>query len=199
MGDEASMTVTYKSEGVRYRFLLSAFLCYVPLAVGCSLWGWRDAALPEVAKPALMVGGMLLWTLIEYLLHRFLLHYRPRAPALLAVVEKLHLGHHWAPHDEAKITVPLFGSLPIAGGLLGAFRLLAGSWPVAALLMAGTIVGYLSYEAVHFWIHRGARGGRWLRQQRANHLFHHFKDQTRCFGVTTPLWDLLWGTARVRS
>jgi hypothetical protein len=174
-------------------------MCYVPLASGLSLWAWPDAALPEAAKPALIALGMLAWTLIEYLLHRFLLHTRPHAPALLALVEKLHLGHHQNPRDAAKITVPVFGSLPIAGGLLGLFRLMAGSWQVAALLMTGAIAGYLYYETVHFWIHCGAGRGRCLRQQRTNHLFHHFTDQTRCFGVTTRLWDLVLGSGRVRS
>ena len=195
---EASMTETCQSKGVRYRFLLSTFVCYVPLASGLCLWAWRDAACPEAAKPALIALGTLVWTLIEYLLHRFLLHYRPQRPALLAVVERLHLGHHRNPRDEAKITVPVSGSLPIAGALLGLFRLMAGSWEVAALLMTGSIAGYLCYETVHFWIHCGAHRGRWLRQQRAHHFFHHFENQTRCFGVTTRLWDLVWGTGRVR-
>ena len=118
------MTTRDKHHHVRYRFLLSPFICYVPLAGGLCFWAWHDAGLPEAAKPALMAGGLLVWTLIEYLLHRFLLHYRPQASALLAVVEKLHLGHHRDPQDEAKITVPVSGSLPIAGGLLGCF----GSW-----------------------------------------------------------------------
>jgi sterol desaturase/sphingolipid hydroxylase (fatty acid hydroxylase superfamily) len=193
------MTIPYNNQHVRYRFLLSPFLCYVPLSSGLCFWAWRAAGLPEVAKPILMAAGLLIWTFIEYLLHRFLLHYRPQAQALLAVVEKLHLGHHRDPQDEAKITVPVFASLPIAGGLLVLFRLMAGSWEVAALLMTGSIAGYLYYEAVHFWIHCGSRGGRWMQQGRANHFFHHFKDQHRCFGVTTPLWDRLLGTHRVKS
>jgi sterol desaturase/sphingolipid hydroxylase (fatty acid hydroxylase superfamily) len=184
---------------VRYRYVLSPFLCYVPLASGLCLWAWRDPALPELAKPASIAAGLLVWTFMEYLLHRFLLHYRPQAPALLAVIEKLHLGHHREPQDEAKITVPVYGSLPIAGALLGLFRLMTGSWELAALLMTGSIAGYLHYEAVHFWIHRGIRRGRWLRQRRTNHFFHHFTDQNRCFGVTTPLWDLVLGTYRVNS
>ena len=73
------MTETCKSQGVRYRFLLRVFMCYVPLAVGLSMWAWRDAALSEIAKTALIAVGLLVWTLIEYLLHRFLLHYRPQA------------------------------------------------------------------------------------------------------------------------
>jgi 4-hydroxysphinganine ceramide fatty acyl 2-hydroxylase len=193
------MTVTSKNRDVRYRYLLSPFVCYVPWACGLALWAWRDATIPEIAKPALMVAGVLVWTLIEYLLHRFLLHYRPQTPGLLAVVEKLHVGHHRDPQDEAKITVPVYGSLPIAAGLLGVFRLITGSGEVAALLMTGSIAGYLYYEAVHFWIHRGGRSEGWLGQRRAHHLFHHFKDSTRCLGVSTPLWDLLMGTRRAKS
>jgi sterol desaturase/sphingolipid hydroxylase (fatty acid hydroxylase superfamily) len=196
---EASMTATCQSNAVRYRFLLSTIICYVPLASGLSFWAWRDAALPEAAKPAMMALGLLAWTLIEYLLHRFLLHSRPHAPAFLAVVERLHLGHHRNPRDEAKITVPVSGSLPIAAGLMGLFRLLAGSWQVAALLMTGSIAGYLYYETAHFWMHCGARRGRWLRRQRTNHLSHHFEDHRRCFGVTTRLWDLIMGTGRLKS
>ena len=69
-------------------------MCYVPLAGGLCFWAWHAAGCLRSAKPALMAGGLLVWTLIEYLLHRFLLHYRPPAPALLSLVEKLHLGHH---------------------------------------------------------------------------------------------------------
>jgi sterol desaturase/sphingolipid hydroxylase (fatty acid hydroxylase superfamily) len=193
------MTVTYQSPAMRYRFLLRTFMCYVPLASGLSLWAWPDAALPEVAKPALMALGLLMWTLIEYLLHRFLLHAHPQAPGLLAIVEKLHLGHHRNPQDEGKLTVPLSGSLPIASCLLGLFRLMTGSWQVAALLLTGSIAGYLYYETVHFRIHCGARHGRWLRQRRTHHLSHHFQDPTRGFGVTTQVWDLILGTSRESS
>jgi fatty acid hydroxylase family protein len=193
------MTATQQSPARRYRFLMRTFMCYVPLASGLALWAWPEAALPGVAKPALMALGILVWTLIEYLLHRFLLHSRPQAPALLAIVEKLHLGHHRNPQDEGKITVPVLGSLPIAGGLLGLFRLMTGSWPVAALLMTGSIAGYLYYEMMHFWIHCGARHGSWLSNRRANHLSHHFRDQMRWFGVTTQVWDLILGTGTRRS
>jgi sterol desaturase/sphingolipid hydroxylase (fatty acid hydroxylase superfamily) len=186
-------------QGVRYRFLFRTFGCYVPLAGALSVWAWRDEALSDSAKLALSAGGLMVWTLVEYLLHRFLLHSHPQAPALPSVVEKLHLGHHRDPQDEVKITVPVSGSLPIAGGLLLLFRLTAGSWEAAALLMSGSIAGYLYYEAVHFWIHCGRRGERWLGQRRADHFSHHFKDQHRCFGVTTPLWDRLLGTHWVKS
>jgi 4-hydroxysphinganine ceramide fatty acyl 2-hydroxylase len=180
---------------VRYGFLLSVFCCYVPLAVGLGLWSWHLGTVPGSLWPAYITLGVMSWTLIEYMLHRFVLHMRVDAMAVQRTVERLHLGHHWEPRDEAKVTVPVYGSLPIAGPLLGVFRLMAGSWEVSGLLMIGCVAGYLWYETVHFRIHCSTRRGRWLRRQRTYHFSHHYRDQGRCFGVTTPLWDWICGTA----
>jgi sterol desaturase/sphingolipid hydroxylase (fatty acid hydroxylase superfamily) len=193
------MTGVSLDKGVRYRFLLHAVLCYVLLAMALCFWAWREGTLSKPLWPGFMLLGTLGWTLIEYLLHRGLLHYHTPVAAIQNVIEKLHLGHHWDPLDEAKITVPVYASLPIACALLGLFRLMAGSWEAAALLMTGTIGGYLSYEVVHFRIHRSATRGCLLEWQRANHFSHHYKNQDRCFGVTTPLWDYVFGTGRVKS
>ncbi len=186
-------------EHVRYRYVLSAFLCYVPLALGLGTWAWGSGALPGHLWPGLIALGVVCWTLIEYLLHRFVLHVRAQGSSFQRTLERLHLGHHREPRDEAKITVPVYGSLPIAAALLGLYRLLSGHWHVAALLLIGSIIGYLCYETVHFRIHCGSTGGHWLRRQRAHHFHHHFRNAERCFGVTTPLWDWVFGTGRRRT
>jgi dihydroceramide fatty acyl 2-hydroxylase len=190
------MTGAFGGNGVRYRFLLGVFCCYVPLAVGLALGVWQMGTLPGSLWPVFIALGMLCWTLIEYALHRFVLHLRLQVVAVQRTIERLHLGHHWEPRDEAKVTVPVYGSLPIAAALLAMFRLMAGSWEAGALLLIGSIAGYLWYEAVHFRLHCSTTRGRWWRWQRANHFFHHFRDQRRCFGVTTPLWDWVFGTGR---
>jgi sterol desaturase/sphingolipid hydroxylase (fatty acid hydroxylase superfamily) len=192
------MTAMFMNNPVRYRYLLSALLWYLPLAVGLGFSAWRAGTLPWELRLTCIALGLGSWTCIEYLMHRFLFHVRTRLTTVQGVIERLHLGHHWEPQDEAKITVPIYGSLPIAAALLGLYRLTLGSWEVAGLLMSGTIVGYLYYELVHFQIHRGARSGFWLSGQRRHHLFHHSKDPERCFGVTTPLWDWVFVTGRAR-
>jgi sterol desaturase/sphingolipid hydroxylase (fatty acid hydroxylase superfamily) len=189
-------TRAYRDNGVRYRFLLGVLFCYIPLAAGLGYWARQQGMLPGSLWPVCITLGMLCWTLIEYGLHRFVLHMPLQSVAVQRTLERLHLGHHREPRDEAKVTVPVYGSLPIAAALLGVFRLASGSWEGAALLMIGSIAGYLCYEAVHFCLHCSATGGRWLRWQRTNHFFHHFRDQRRCFGVTTPLWDWVFGTGR---
>jgi dihydroceramide fatty acyl 2-hydroxylase len=182
--------------GVRYRFLGSVYACYVSLALGLGLWAWQQGGLAGRWWPVGIVLGLLCWTLIEYVLHRFVLHVHLQAEAVQRTIERLHLGHHREPHDEAKVTVPVYGSLPIAAALMGIFRLMASSWEVAVPLMIGSIAGYLWYETVHFRIHCSTKRGRWWRWQRSNHFFHHFREPRRCFGVTTPLWDWVCGTGR---
>jgi sterol desaturase/sphingolipid hydroxylase (fatty acid hydroxylase superfamily) len=190
------MIGVFRDNGVRYRFLLAVFCCYIPLAVGLGLWSWHQGALAMSLWPVFIAFGVLGWTLIEYALHRYVLHLRLQQSVVQRIIERLHLGHHREPRDEAKVTVPVYASLPVAGALLGIFRGMAGSWEVGGLLMIGSIAGYLWYEVVHFRIHCGTKRGRWLRWQRTNHLFHHYRNQDRCFGVTTPLWDWVSCTGR---
>jgi dihydroceramide fatty acyl 2-hydroxylase len=72
--------------------------------------------------------------------------------------------------------------------------LAVGSWQHGALIMAGTVGGYLLYEALHVRMHSPVAGGRVLRALRKHHFYHHFGDDSRCFGVTTPVWDVVFRT-----
>jgi sterol desaturase/sphingolipid hydroxylase (fatty acid hydroxylase superfamily) len=70
------------------------------------------------------------------------------------------------------------------------------SGALAGLLMVGMILGYLSYEGLHYWIHLGRRS-RWLLAPLVkHHLYHHYKDDSRCYGVTSPFWDWVFRTGR---
>lgn len=181
---------------VRYRYVLAPFIVYVPLTVSGFLWSVREGTLPMIPVPVFVALGVLAWTLLEYLLHRFL-HVGLQGTRIGDAMGTLHLGHHRDPTKEAKVTMPVYGSLPIAVVLLGLLRLIGGSWEASLLMMTGIVSGYLVYEAVHFRIHFGSKRGRVIAFQRAAHLFHHHQDHTRCFGVTTPLWDWVFGTRRV--
>lgn len=35
-----------------------------------------------------------------------------------------------------------------------------------------------------------------MRQLRRYHLGHHYRDDTVAYGVTTPLWDFVFGSRR---
>jgi len=132
---------------------------------------------------ALFALGILVWTMMEYLLHRLAFH--GFAP---------HWEHHANPTDAIFIVAPLWLSLSATGVLLALFSLAARSWNAGASLVAGVIAGYLAYEAIHLRIHSPAAGGRLLRALRRHHYYHHFASDKVCYGVTSPLWDCVFGS-----
>jgi sterol desaturase/sphingolipid hydroxylase (fatty acid hydroxylase superfamily) len=131
------------------------------------------------------VAGLAIWTLIEYLMHRLAFH--GFAP---------HAEHHLNPGNRRYILAPLWLSTSGACSLFGIFWLSSGSWEAAASIVAGIIAGYLVYELIHLRIHSGKRGGPLLRALRKHHYYHHFASDRVCFGVTSPLWDIVFRTVR---
>ena len=135
------------------------------------------------------LGGLATWTLLEYLLHRFVFHERRLGKRASAG----HLEHH------ARIDwfVPWSTKLAMAVVVLGALSLV--TVPLAGLavgfwLSAGIVAGWLAYEALHRAIHvlppRTAYG-RWARR---HHLHHHFVDPASNHGVSSPVWDVVFRT-----
>jgi sterol desaturase/sphingolipid hydroxylase (fatty acid hydroxylase superfamily) len=171
---------------------LAPFFVYVPLSVYAFMWSLRKGSVSMFSLFALVAIGLFGWTLLEYILH-WIVH-TGNGTSIGNIVSLLHQGHHRNPSYEAKITTPLYGSLPILIVLLTLLRLIGGSWEVSLMIMTGIVSGYLAYELVHFNIHRSLKRGRATAFRSAAHVFHHHHNQSRCFGVTTPLWDWMFGT-----
>jgi len=154
-----------------------------------------------VSYPALgprLIGGLIVWMVIEYVLHRFVFHYRPRSAAARRVHFLLHGVHHLVPEDPRRLVFPPVPAAIIAATLFGAVRLLL-PLPDTCAVMAGLLTGYISYDLIHYYVHHGrprSRVGRFLQRY---HLMHHFTDPTRMFGVSQPLLDLLGGTFGPRT
>jgi sterol desaturase/sphingolipid hydroxylase (fatty acid hydroxylase superfamily) len=132
------------------------------------------------------VCGAILWTLVEYLLHRFVYH-------KVAVVRELHGMHHSRPSDFNG--APIWLSIVSFSFFLSFLALL---WDIEIALgtTCGLIVGYIAYLLVHDAVHRWQLGERSLmRGYRLWHLRHHRNPVPCNFGVTTSFWDLVFGTA----
>ncbi|MDA2924754.1 sterol desaturase family protein [Acidobacteria bacterium AH-259-L09] len=139
--------------------------------------------------------GLLMWSLLEYVLHRFFFHWTLQNPKMRRILQQLHLSHHGDPRNPDKILVRPIYSLPVSALLLGALYVLAGFFAAVGLLI-GIWLGFLYYESVHYRLHLSISSNGLLRYQRRRHFYHHFVDDDNCFGVTSPLWDLLFGTYR---
>jgi sterol desaturase/sphingolipid hydroxylase (fatty acid hydroxylase superfamily) len=169
-------------------------LLYGPVAVACVTWGLLGGA-PAWALLLLPAAGFLVWTLLEYVLHSAAFH-NPFGSPVLRITQAAHTGHHEDPKDPTLMVARLAFSLPIALVMFVLFWAGLRNLQLAGLMMAGGLIGYLAYEVVHFAIHR-ARHWRWLiRPLVKHHLYHHHKDSSRCYGVTSPLWDWVFRTGR---
>ena len=133
-----------------------------------------------------VLAGLLLWTLLEYVLHRWVLHRMPP-------VRRLHALHH--AHPGALIGTPTWLSAALFM-LVGAALALEVSMQTAGGLVVGLMSGYLVYALVHDAVHhRAARPGSWLHGAKLRHARHHRPPSTTDFGVTSGLWDRVFGTA----
>ena len=171
----------------------SSFWIY-PLLTGLLLLlsgNWRPQA-PQL--PGLIVIGLALWSLLEYLLHRFFFHWIPHNHKMRQILHQLHFNHHDDPRNPDKILVHPLYSLPVSGLLGCGFYLITGGLFASTGLLAGMWAGFLYYEWVHYRLHLGKDSKGLLKQQRRWHFHHHFVDPHHCFGVTSPLWDVVFGT-----
>ena len=140
--------------------------------------------------------GLFFWSLLEYAMHRLFFHWSPHNRKLKRIVQALHLSHHTDPRNPDKILIRPSYSLPISALVLGGFYAVTGSLFSASALLSGVWLGFLYYEWVHYRLHLSTAASGSLKYQRGWHFSHHFVDQGNCFGVTSPIWDLVFGTYR---
>ena len=151
--------------------------------------GWRMEGGNLVTISLAVALGLLIYSFVEYLFHRWLFH---KGPAIFA---NGHDQHHHDPmgYDSLPFFLPALVSLGLA-------RLYMVVMPTGfALLVAGTVTfGYVLYGLGHFAIHHVRFRQPLLRRWAAAHHIHHYHPD-RNFGVTTPLWDILLGTRYQRQ
>ena len=144
-------------------------------------------------------GGFCTWTLTEYLIHRFLFHHRPGSQIGRRLLYLFHGFHHEFPADLGRIVVSPLASIPLAALFYLAFSLAAGS-SRGAPLFAGFALGYVCYDSLHYAIHHQSFSRfQLLRRLRRRHFRHHFGDDSCEYGVTSPLWDVIFRTVPART
>jgi sterol desaturase/sphingolipid hydroxylase (fatty acid hydroxylase superfamily) len=167
-------------------------LIYVPVIVVLVVLG-ADRGQGALETIALLVGGLLLWTLSEYWLHRKIFHWDPDHPIGHRLHFIIHGVHHDHPNDKMRLVMPPGASIPLAVVFFGAFWLIVGT-PTAYPLFAGFLIGYLFYDYMHYYLHHFVPKSQLGKRLREQHMRHHFQDHRYGFGVSSPLWDVVFRT-----
>jgi sterol desaturase/sphingolipid hydroxylase (fatty acid hydroxylase superfamily) len=173
---------------------LLPMVLYGPL-VGYTLYlSFWQKHLSVFAIAGLFAIGVLTWTLFEYLIHRYVFHYRSQRRWARRLHFIVHGSHHDYPNDVTRIATPPSISVPVAVLFYIVCTLALGRFGLA--VFAGIGFGYIFYETIHYAAHHFAMKGsawRWLKQY---HLRHHYDDDHAGYGVSSPLWDYVFRTAR---
>lgn len=147
------------------------------------------AALGIQSLLAALVAGAFAWTLAEYVLHRVVFHEASHA----GVGAREHRQHHAQPDYFAPAWQKALAAVVVTGLVLPGICLAAGR-ALGLAFTAGFIAMYVAYEVLHRRCHTHPPRGAYGRWRRRNHFAHHFADPHRAHGVTTPLWDHVFGT-----
>ncbi len=169
---------------------------FAPVVTGAMWWSIGRLGLRQSLFA--FAAGVFLWTLMEYLLHRVVMH------GLLRRTETaeqrfrgfmIHGYHHEFPDDPMHLVMPPLVSWPLALAVGLVWRACFGPLVFGAVL-AGTVTGYVAYDEIHYYTHHARPRnpvGKWLRQY---HMRHHFEHEESRYGISNPLWDLVFGTFR---
>ncbi|KAJ1024426.1 hypothetical protein NDA18_004593 [Ustilago nuda] len=139
--------------------------------------------------------GVVIWTLLEYSIHRFLFHIDnilPDQPAFLTLHFLLHGVHHYLPMDRLRLVMP-----PLLFFVLSyPFTQLAHAlFPkaVANGIISGSFSMYVVYDCMHYALHH-TKLPQYMKSMKQYHLEHHYKNFELGFGVTSKVWDYVFGT-----
>jgi sterol desaturase/sphingolipid hydroxylase (fatty acid hydroxylase superfamily) len=142
--------------------------------------------------------GLFLWTLAEYTLHRFVFHFPAKGKKMERIVFLFHGIHHAQPQIKTRLVMPPVVSIPLAALFYGLFVLVFNVifknplW--VAPVFSGFIIGYLVYDLTHYATHHFPMRSGYAKFIKRYHMQHHYKTPDKRFGVSSPLWDMVFGT-----
>lgn len=179
-------------------------IMFVPVAAYFAWQGWLVQSLPGLLASVAL--GVLIWTFTEYTLHRFYFHMSPTNSVKRFLFFYSHGIHHAYPDDFYRLVMVPIVSIPLAVGFYWLFRATMPVWMVSGAF-TGMVLGYLTYDYVHFATHHVkppraailAPVAHVMKVQRKRHMKHHFEEHDTGYGVSTVLWDVVFGTTQTHK
>ncbi|MEP7165248.1 MAG: sterol desaturase family protein [Ferruginibacter sp.] len=165
---------------------------YLPVLVLLPYYSTEVLKFKGLPVLLLFISGMLFWSLTEYILHRFAFHYHAESERGKKIHYLIHGNHHEYPRDKERLFMPAAPSLIISSVFFLLMYLLLGKnvFP----FFPGFLLGYLIYGSMHYAIHAWNPPFKWMKGLWRNHHLHHYKNDRSGFGVSSTLWDHVFGT-----
>ena len=146
------------------------------------------------AGPAHASAGSAIWTLTEYWLHRLVFHWEPDNAFGRRMHFIIHGIHHDHPNDKLRLVMPPAVAIPLAALFFVAFCAdlrHAGRLPALRRLHRSATSSTTTRTTTCTTSCPSPNFGKRLREQ---HMRHHFQDHRYGYGVSSPLWDVVFRT-----
>jgi sterol desaturase/sphingolipid hydroxylase (fatty acid hydroxylase superfamily) len=173
-----------------------AIIAYATLSVvAAGLYVWRPA--PLVPTLAAILIAALVYPLVWYVLHRWVLHSRWmfKVAPLAATWKRIHYDHHQDPNHLEVLFGALHTTLPTIALATAPIGYAIGGFGGACAAVGTGLVTTCFYEFVHCIQHLAYKPkNKWIAEMKKRHMAHHFHDENGNYGITTFFWDKLFGT-----
>ncbi|XP_062129785.1 uncharacterized protein LOC133841374 [Drosophila sulfurigaster albostrigata] len=141
--------------------------------------------------------GVLLWTFLEYVLHRWVFHIKlteDSGPWLCTFHFMIHGLHHKVPFDPMRLVFPPLPGVVLASILYSPISLILQNHN-PRIILSGALLGYLCYDMIHYYLHYGnPKASHHLYDMKRYHYQHHFAHQDLGYGISSPFWDNVFKT-----
>ena len=155
--------------------------------------GIQKAEVTFVGVMAFSLLGLIVWTLTEYLLHRFMFHFSGKSKFSKRFVFLFHGLHHDDPDDPTRLVMPPVPALLFLIILYSLFSLIIPDLYMN-VFFALFMVGYLIYDYIHYATHHFKMKSKIAKYLKRYHLKHHHAHEKSKYGVSSPLWDYVFRT-----
>lgn len=169
-------------------------IIYVPIVLWMVWTSVTQQGVSPLATLGLLAAGVLAWTFVEYVLHRWLFHWDAPGEWGKTFHWWAHGVHHDWPRDRYRLVMPPAVSLSLYLLFFTLFQLVMGA--AAWGFGAGFVVGYIAYDMLHYYMHHASPKSEYMKALRKHHLTHHSprKGHDCKYGVSTQLWDHVFRT-----
>lgn len=165
---------------------------YLPI-IGYMLYYSHDTLGFTVGRVALVFfGAMLFWTFFEYIMHRFMFHFASDNSSVRRFVYVMHGNHHEYPRDKQRLFMPPVPSLILSSLIFAGQYVFLRQYTF--MFFPGFLLGYLIYGSMHYAIHAWNPPFKFMKPVWRNHHLHHYKSDGKGFGVSSSVWDRVFGT-----
>lgn len=183
---------------------LSKVHFYVPLIVyipviAFLIWkSFIDVHMSFLPFIAWLIAGLFVWTITEYIMHRYIFHFYPKSEFGKKIHFIFHGVHHDYPNDAKRLVMPPSASIPMALALYFLFLFLLPAGTIYSFF-TGFLVGYLFYDMTHYALHHANFKSEFWKNLKKHHMLHHYSDSTKGYGVSSSIWDKIMGSDFIKK